>query len=139
MADIPLPDAGRGGDARAHGNRPAAPVRKIIRVKARRICPLAGWLARQRFDPAPLPVAEPPIPHGGAAAPASRRNCLPCPSAAPRRPPGTRLPCPSAAPRRRPTAGLPHLKFFAGSASAFNCVFNIIIACNDEAHTYTVE
>ena len=45
MADIPLPDAGRGGDARAHGNRPAAPVRKIIRVKARRICPLAGWLA----------------------------------------------------------------------------------------------
>ena len=54
MADIPLPDAGRGGDARAHGNRPAAPVRKIIRVKARRICPLAGWLARQRFDPAPL-------------------------------------------------------------------------------------
>ena len=47
-------------------------------------------------------MAEPPIPHGGAAAPHSRRNCLPCPSAAP---------------RRRPTAGLPHLKFFAGSAS----------------------
>ena len=43
---------------------------------------------------------------------------LPCPSAAPRRPPGTRLPCPSAAPRRPPTAGLPHLKLFAGSASA---------------------
>ena len=81
-------------------------------------------------------VAEPPVTQGGAYAPPSRRE-LACRARLPR-PAGGPLPA-LAAPRRQPLAGLPHLKFFAGSASAFNCVFNIIIACNDEAHTYTVE
>jgi hypothetical protein len=56
MADIPLP-AGRDGDARAYVNRPARPPGQKDNPGQRppppyreRIC----WLARQRFDPAPL-------------------------------------------------------------------------------------